>query len=271
MDNFRVEGLDSPDIEARLIISYVTGLTHLDLITESSRVLTAQNITDIDVLADRRMQGEPLDHIFGHKDFYGYRFKVSKDVLSPRPETEMLVSAALDIIKLKPKAHLLDLGTGSGAIIISILTEAPQTQGLAVDISPAALDIARNNAQAHSVDERVVFVEGSWFGPVKGQFDIILSNPPYITDAAMESLAPSVKDYDPAIALRGGADGLEAYRIILSEVKNHLNSSGTILFEIGYDQGKTVTDLLRSASFENIKVAKDLAGHDRLVSANRRG
>jgi len=269
INSFREAGLESPELDTRLLITHVTDLTHLDLITTPSQSLSLKQIVDIEALAKRRLQGESLDHIFGYKEFYGRRFKVTKDVLSPRPETEMLVRAALDIIKSKPDACLLDLGTGSGAIIVSIVAEAPQTTGMAVDISLSALGIAQENALAHGVDDRVVFVDGTWLGPVKGQFDIILSNPPYITDVAMEGLSASVKDFDPAISLRGGKDGLKAYRAILSDAKNHLNPTGTIIFEIGYDQGQAVADLLEGAGFQAIRVAKDLAGHDRLVSANR--
>jgi len=263
---FRAANLETPDLEARLIMMHVTGLTHLDLITAPSHILSSKNMSDIYALADRRLQGEPLDHIFGYKAFYGRQFCVSKDVLSPRPETEMLVSAALEIIKSNPEARLLDLGTGTGAIIISIIVEAPHTQGFAVDISSSALTIAAKNARMHKVEDRLIFAQGSWFNSVKGQFDIILSNPPYITDVAMESLDVSVKDYDPAIALKGGVDGLEAYRVILFEAQPYLNLLGTLVVEIGYDQGQAVAALFEEAGFGAIEIIKDLSGHDRVVS-----
>ena len=267
MRQFREAGLETPDLDARALMMAATGLTHTDLITRGSEPLPSQTLDVIADYAVRRLAGEPIDHILGYREFYGRRFKVSKDVLSPRPETEMLVDGALTILKNKPKAHILDLGTGSGAIIISILAKLEEVEGVAVDISDTALEVAQENAAVHNVDGRLTCLQGSWLNPVSGRFDIIVSNPPYITVRAMKDLDVEVKDYDPGLALSGGEDGLMAYRDILAKAANHLNSDGILLFEIGYDQGLSVSALLDEAGFTDISVHKDLSGHDRMIRA----
>jgi len=264
---FHEAGLTTPDLDARLLIMAATGFTHTDMIARGNEVPS----TDIlDVISDyvaRRLAGEPVDHILGRREFYGRSFKISKYVLSPRPETESLVDAALEILKDKPTPRILDLGTGSGAIVVSILAEMENVDGVAVDISGPALRIARQNAETHNVNDRLILLEGSWFTPVSGHFDIILSNPPYITAAAMEDLDIEVKAYDPELALRGGKDGLVAYRAIIDQASNYLSSDGMLLLEIGYDQGVAVMDLLRGANFTDISLHKDLSGHDRMIKA----
>ena len=267
MAQFRDAGLETPDLDARLLMMAATGFTHTDMIMRGRETLEAQTLELIAQYAQRRLAGEPIDYILGYREFYARRFKVSKNVLSPRPETEMLVEAALGVLKDKPSARILDLGTGSGAIIISIMIESPDATGVAVDLSAAALSIARQNAKTHGVENRLTFLQGNWFEAVEGKFDIILSNPPYITDAAMGELAQEVSEYDPDLALRGGEDGLIAYQAITAEAMNYLKSEGHILFEIGYDQGKSVSNLLKTAGFDDISLSKDLSGHDRMIKA----
>lgn len=177
----------------------------------------------------------------------------------------MLVETALKVTRSQPNVDILDLGTGSGAIIISIMAEASMAQATAIDTSEAALKIARENAKIHGVDARIDFLNGSWFRPVKRTYDIIISNPPYITRPAMEALSIEVKDFDPPLALSGGEDGLDAYREIITEAKTYLNPNGIILLEIGFDQGASVAALLKEAGFTNIVTEQDLAGHDRMV------
>jgi len=267
ISQFHEAGMETPDLDARVLLMSATGFTHTDLITRDKEVFPADKIELISNYAARRIAGEPVDHIVGYREFYGREFKVSKDVLSPRPETEMLVDSALDILKDKHRARILDLGTGPGAIMISILAEALKVEGVAVDVSGAALGIAQENAVTHNVSDRLTFLQGSWFTPVSGRFDIILSNPPYITAVAMEALDTEVKGFDPDLALRGGEDGLAAYRSIIDEATQHLTPDGILLFEIGYDQGQSVSDLLSKADFTDISVHKDLSGHDRMIKA----
>ncbi len=267
MTQFQEAGFETPDMDARLLVMAATGFTHTDIITRGTEFPPAATFETIADYASRRLSGEPIDHILGYREFYGRRFKITKDVLSPRPETEMLIEAALESLKDKTEPKILDLGTGSGVIAISILAEVTQAKGLALDISAAALDIARDNALRHSVSDRLAFLQGSWFEPVTGRFDIIVSNPPYITDAAMTALAPEVTGFDPDMALRGGPDGLEAYRVIISEAPNYLKPNGILLFEIGYDQGQSVSHLLETRNFTQIVTSQDLAGHDRMIKA----
>jgi len=197
---FREAGLETPDLDARALMMAATGLTHTDLITRGSEPLPSQTLDVIADYAVRRLAGEPIDHILGYREF--------------------------SILKNKPKAHILDLGTGSGAIIISILAKLEEVEGVAVDISDTALEVAQENAAVHNVDGRLTCLQGSWLNPVSGRFDIIVSNPPYITVRAMKDLDVEVKDYDPGLALSGGEDGLMAYRDILAKAANHLNSDG---------------------------------------------
>ena len=269
MTQFREAGLDTPDLDARLLVMAATGFSHTDMITRGTEFPRAEIFDVIADYAARRLAGEPVDHILGKRDFYGRSFEVTKDVLSPRPETEMLVEAALAILADKPDSQILDLGTGSGAIIISILAESETARGTAVDISPRALEVARRNAKAHNVESRLEFHEGSWLDPVTASFDIILSNPPYITAAAMAELSPEVAQFDPDLALSGGEDGLVAYRIIANGAAAHLSPGGLLLLEIGYDQGASVSGLLWAAGFTDVTVHPDLAGHDRMIKAHR--
>lgn len=267
MTQFREAGLDTPDLDARLLIMAATGFTHTDMITRGTEFPSANVFGLIVSYAERRLAGEPIDHILGYREFFGRPFKVTKDVLSPRPETEMLVEAALEIIKEKPQARILDLGTGSGAMIISILAEALHVAGVAIDLSEKALKTTQENAVTHNVQGRLTALQGSWFDPVTGQFDIILSNPPYISDEAMEALDAEVAQFDPDLALRGGEDGLMAYRDIIAGAKDHLAPDGVLLLEIGYDQGVSVSKLLTVQGFIEVSVHTDLSGHDRMIKA----
>jgi len=267
MTQFQGAGLETPDLDARLLVMAATGFTHTDMIARGTEFPPTHALELITNYAARRLAGEPVDHILGYREFYGRRFSVSKDVLSPRPETEMLVDAALEFLKNKPKARILDLGTGSGAIITSILAEVKNAKGLAVDLSETALEIAKENAAAHNVQDRLTLLQGSWFAPVSSRFDIILSNPPYIKTDSMKDLDIEVKEFDPDLALRGGEDGLTAYKNIIMRANDHLSPDGILLFEIGYNQGSRVSDLLSEAGFVDISVHKDLSGHDRMIKA----
>jgi len=264
---FREAGLEMADQQARLLVMAATGLSHADLITRSHAPIPPASAALIADYARRRLSGEPVDHILGYREFYGRKFKISKDVLTPRPETELLVGAALDSLKNIKSPRILDLGSGSGAIVISILAETPNAVGVAVDMSRPALNIARQNMQTYGLADRVTFLQGYWFEPVSGDFDVILSNPPYITDAAMNALDPEVVDYDPDLALRGGADGLDAYRMIIGQAHTFLKPESPLILEIGYDQGEAVSGLLRDAHFHDIILSQDLAGHNRVIKA----
>lgn len=262
-------GAAGADLDARLLIMAATGWSQTDLILHGDDTLSPDMRAKIDALVARRLSGEPIDHILGVREFYGRAFNVTKDVLSPRPETEGLVDAALaEMTKLKTP-RLLDLGTGSGAIIISCLCERAEARGIAVDISERALKVATKNAKNLGVEERLQFLQGSWFEPVEGFFDVIVSNPPYITDAAMETLPGEVLGFDPDGALRGGTDGLNPYRTIIPQAEIFLNAGGSLMVEIGYDQGVAVTAMLKKAGYQDVTLMQDLSGHDRIVTGRK--
>lgn len=211
---------------------------------------------------EQRAGRVPLSHILGYRDFYKHRFIVTGDVLDPRPDTETLIEAAL----AHPFARVLDLGTGSGCILLSLLDAQGQATGVGTDISPAALDIARQNSAALQLEDRADFVQSDWFEKVTGAFDLIVSNPPYIAAAEMAALQPEVQFYEPRIALTDEADGLTAYRVIMQSAPDYLGSGGRLIFEIGPTQGAAVTALMKDAGFADIRVIPDLDGRDRVVA-----
>ena len=263
----RLSGAGKADArgEAREIVGRVLGLTREEMVGRGTDGVAAEDLGEINAVLERRLAGEPLDNIIGEREFHGRPFRVTPDVLSPRDDTEVLVRCALEWMATVEAPRLLDLGTGTGAIAVTLLAERADASAMAVDISPRALLVAKGNARRHGVADRLDLVEGSWFDDVEGRFDLILSNPPYITDAAMRELDREVADYDPALALAGGPDGLDAYRVIVAEARAHLQPGAPLLVEIGYDQGESVPELLRAAGFQHVRVEKDLAQNDRVV------
>ena len=225
-------------------------------------------------LLQRRMTGESVARIIGEREFYGLPFSLNAATLEPRPETELLVDLALGA--LPAGGRLLDLGTGTGCIPIALLANQPDATAVAVDLSALALEAARANAERNGVADRIDFRHGSWFDPLvtaaKGRgeasFDLIVSNPPYITSAVVETLAPEVKDFDPRLALDGGPDGLAPYRIIARQAADWLTANGAVLVEIGHDQGAAVSALLLETGFAAVDVHQDLNGLDRVVCAH---
>ena len=264
-DRLQAAGKPNAQSEAREIVGRVLGLTREEMVGRGADGVAAENLGEINAVLERRLAGEPLDNIIGEREFFGRMFRVTPDVLSPRDDTEVLVRRALELMGAMEAPRLLDLGTGSGAIAVTLLAECPDASAMGVDISSYALLVAEENAGRHGVAERLDLVEGSWFDDVEGRFDLIVSNPPYITDAAMRELATEVRDYDPALALAGGPDGLDAYRVIVGEGMAHLQPGAPMLLEIGYDLGEAVAGLLETAGFERVAVSPDLSGHDRLV------
>ncbi|MGH1369047.1 MAG: peptide chain release factor N(5)-glutamine methyltransferase [Maritimibacter sp.] len=250
-----------PMREAKLLLGLASGqgahplhhLTRADFSTDLMDTYMA--------LLNRRVAREPMSHILGYRDFWTHRFKVTKDVLDPRPDTETLVAEALNTRFDK----VLDLGTGSGCILISLLAERPSTQGVGVDLSPAALDVARENANAIGVAQRSTFLQGHWFAPITTRFDLIVSNPPYIGAAAMPRLAPELS-FEPRMALTDEADGLDAYREITQNAAEYLTAKGRLMVEIGFDQATQVRALFEAAKFQNVTVIQDINGRDRVVT-----
>jgi len=268
-------GFEVPHIEARRLLEMASGLSHSDLIIKSDRVLSPEFEAKLMDFLSRRLSGEPLDHMQGYKAFYGRDFIINRDVLSPRPETEEVVRLALEHLKLckiedpKEPLRILDLGTGSGAILISIVLECDQAVGIGVDISEAALNVAKQNARKFAVSGAVSLVKSHWFENVNGVFNVIVANPPYISQADMDELGVEVKTYDPHIALSGGVDGLEAYVEIIRNVRPYLKLKGRLIVEIGHDQAAAVKTMMLQAGLVNVNISQDLSGLDRIVSGSQ--
>lgn len=217
---------------------------------------------EYEIAVKKRAEHIPLQYIIGETEFMGLKFKVNSSVLVPRQDTETLVEEALKIVS--PGMRVLDMCTGSGCIIVSILHNVPKVEGFAVDISKQALNVAKENAKLNEVS--VLFERSDLFDNVNGTFDVIVSNPPYIPTEEIEKLMPEVKTFEPMEALDGKEDGLYFYRKIVEKCGEYLNPGGHILFEIGYDQGEAVSSLLKDAGFAMVRVIKDLAGNDRVVA-----
>lgn len=214
-------------------------------------------------IARRGTYREPVSRILERRAFWEHDFLVTPDVLDPRPDTETLVEHALSA----NWTTLLDLGTGSGCIALSLLAARPGATGVATDISRTALDTAWRNADAMGLLDRVAFTKSNWFEHVEGQFDLIVSNPPYITESAFLDLAPEVRHYDPELALTPGGDGLDAYRIICAEAPDYLTKGGALMVEIGFDQATPVEALFAQAGFADIRTIRDINGKDRVIAA----
>lgn len=210
---------------------------------------------------------QPVAQITGKRLFWGHEFRVTRDTLDPRPETELLVEAALE----RPFVHVLDLGTGTGCILISLLKSMPFAAGLGTDVSAAALAVAKENAATLGLGARAKFVQSDWFASAPGRFDLIVSNPPYIAEAEMAGLSPDVRDWEPLGALTPGGDGLDAYRAIARGAGARLMAGGRLALEIGPTQAAEVTALLAAHGFEQIETRRDLDGRDRVILARKPG
>jgi release factor glutamine methyltransferase len=215
----------------------------------------------------RREKHEPVAYILGRREFWSLDFEVSPAVLIPRPDSETLVEAALKEFKHAPAARILDLGTGSGCLIVSLLSEWREATAIAVDISTAALDIAERNAARHAVAERINFRQNDWATGIDERFDLVISNPPYISDAAFATLDVGVRDFEPETAFKAGPQGLAAIERIARALPTLLKPNGVTLIEIGHDQAGTAWDILTGHGLEGLRIVKDLAGHDRVMVA----
>ncbi|SHL29917.1 [protein release factor]-glutamine N5-methyltransferase [Roseovarius marisflavi] len=257
----RLGDLDDPMRDARLLLAHAAGCERGALSRLEVEDFTPEVMTVYLALIDQRAAGRPVSKILGYRDFWNHRFAVTEDVLDPRPDTETLVEAAL----AQPFERVLDLGTGSGCILLSLLAERPRTVGLGTDISEAALNVARQNAGALGVLARADFAISDWFAAVAGRFDLIVSNPPYIALAEIPGLAREVRMHDPRMALTDEGDGLAAYRAITAQAGHYLRPRGRILLEIGPTQGPEVAQLLSDAGFDGVEILPDLDSRDRVV------
>ena len=263
-DALRARELDP--IDARVLLEHVLGAGHAELIAHRERRLTAPERDRYAHLVERRRHGEPIAYLIGWREFYGRRFAVDPAVLIPRPESELLVELALQHLGARAQATVLDLGTGSGNLAVTIALERPDLEVFATDISESALACARRNAR--DLGARIQFKQGDWFAPVAGRrFDLIVSNPPYVADADLHLSAGDLR-FEPQAALRGGPDGLACLRSLVERAPSHLWPGGWLIFEHGYDQAVACAKLLDRAGFADVSLAKDLAGLPR-VSAGR--
>jgi len=259
----RAAGIQGAQRDARALTAFALGVAPSQIILLGPEAFDAVSAQRLTAALARRLQREPVSKIIGWRQFWGREFHISTAVLDPRPETETLIVEALK----RPAHRVLDLGTGSGILAITLMAEWPATQALATDISPAALAVAGQNATRLGGADRIQFLQSVWLDAVEGSFDLIVANPPYITAEEMVALEPDVRDFDPHVALSPGGDGLDAYRAIFAAAPAHLEPQGRLIVEIGHRQAEAVFQLLELAGFTPLGFHRDLAGRDRVVSA----
>lgn len=260
-------GIDQPAIDARLMLEVAADVTRTDIITDPYRLLTQAQFDTLDSYLERRTRREPVSHIIGRKGFWKILLQVNKNVLTPRPETEVIVDEVLKAFPEGMSFRMLDLGVGSGTILLAVLAERPAAKGLGVDVSEEALAVARENAANLDLNTRCALLRGDWTaGLGDAEFDLVVSNPPYIASHVIETLEPEVRDHEPRLALDGGPDGLDAYRLLAPEVLRVLKPGGMFAVEIGFDQSAAVEILFREAGAANVRTVKDLSTHDRVVT-----
>ncbi|MCX8999984.1 peptide chain release factor N(5)-glutamine methyltransferase [Rhizobiaceae bacterium BDR2-2] len=262
-------GLADAATDARVLILGLFDLSAAELLTRGDRAVSEAEFATAAAALERRRKREPVHRILGARDFYGLTLRLSPETLEPRPDTEILVERILPhaqrIADEKGCVRILDLGTGTGAIVLALLNECPAAVGVGADLAPGALRTARENAEAAGLAARFDAVESDWFSAIEGRFDIIVSNPPYIRTDVVAALEAEVRDYDPGLALDGGRDGLVAYRRIAADALAHLETGGVIGVEIGYDQRQDVEALFELKGFQTLETARDYGGNDRVV------
>lgn len=254
-------GVPDAALDAWYLLQMVCKIERSYYYVHGEEDITQDAQKEYEIAVQKRAEHIPLQYIIGEQEFMGLRFKVNSNVLIPRQDTETLVEQVLKIVK--PGMKVLDLCTGSGCVLISVLKNAPELTGMGSDISKTALLVAKENAKLHEVDAE--WVRSDLFDNITETFDVIMANPPYIPTGEILSLMPEVRDFEPENALDGGADGLDFYRKIAGQVKDYLNPGGYVYMEIGYDQGEAVSELMRNAGFTEVEVIKDLARNDRVI------
>jgi release factor glutamine methyltransferase len=269
-DRLKNVQIDQPAIDARLLLEVAADVTRTDIITDPYRVLTEAQMATLDDFLNRRARREPVSHIIGRKGFWKILLQVNKHVLTPRPETEVIVD---EVLKAFPEAmsfNMLDLGVGSGTILLAVLAERPAAKGLGIDVSEEALAVARENAANLDLAGRVALLRGDWTNGLGDEsFDLVVSNPPYIATHVIETLEPEVRDHEPRLALDGGPDGLDAYRLLAGEILRVLKPGAMFAVEIGYDQSQAVETLFKEAGAQNVRTIKDLSVNDRVVTGKK--
>ena len=259
-------GSETAMLDARLLMQHMLGCSAAELITLRDRRLTPRERGELSKLMERRKANEPMAYLTGERDFWDGTFAVNRDTLIPRPDSETLIEAVLEAMPNKQQSFkLLDLGTGTGCLPLSLLREYPMAYGTAADISEGALRMAEQNAERAEVVERMRFVKSDWFSAIEGRYQLIISNPPYIPSRDCDTLMADVKDYEPRGALDGGADGLHCYRTIAASVCDYLEKDGYFMCEIGQGQTQDVTALFKAAGLTHVTTRADLAGIERVL------
>jgi release factor glutamine methyltransferase len=265
-------GIESPVIDARLLVEAAAGATRADILADPRRALDDTQTEALDALVARREKREPVSHILGAKGFWKIMLRVTPAVLAPRPDTETILDVVLPLYAENAAFSVLDLGVGSGAILLAILAERPAARGLGVDASDEALAVARENAANLGLAGRAVFLHTDWTaGLDNDQFDLVVSNPPYIRRGDIRRLPPEVRNHEPRMALDGGRDGLDAYRAIAPQILRVLKPGGRFAVEFGIGQADAVRALFAEAGGEELTVTRDLADRDRVLSGRKKG
>jgi release factor glutamine methyltransferase len=273
---FQARGIESPRFTAEILLAHALGTDRVHLYMHHDQPLEKAELAHFKALIQRRLQREPVAYIVGRKGFWSLELDVTPSVLIPRPETERLVEAALRWLSDRasgPTVDVMDLGTGSGAIVLALATEASTHRFFASDLSAAAIDVARSNAAAAGVAGRVLFFVGDWLGAVREGpiFDLIVSNPPYVAASEWAGLQPEIVRYEPRLALDGDEDGLQSYRTIVGEAHHHLKGGGVLMLEIGCDQQEAVRRIVeQSSAYEAYECLKDYSGRDRVVTMRKK-
>jgi len=272
-DVFRRHEIETPELDARILIGHALGLDHAGLASASDRPLTAGERAAISALADRRLAHEPVARILGAKEFWGLEFRLTPSTLVPRPETETVVETTLKALDAQgPRTRALriaDLGAGSGALLLALLSELPNSTGIGTDVSLAAVQSARDNAKRLHVAPRAQFALCDFAAALSGPFDVVVSNPPYVASGEIHSLAPEVRDNDPLLALDGGPDGLAAYRAIAADARHILACDGILVLELGVGQASAVAAVLLNGGMVAEGPTNDLSGLPRVLLARQ--
>ncbi len=267
MARLRAAGVPDPARDARVLLAHAAQVDAARVTLIAPEDIAPDIAERYDQLVSLRAVRVPVSQLIGAREFYGRRFNISSAVLDPRPETETLVEIALS----DTFERVLDLGTGSGCILVTLLAERPEAEGLGVDLSEDACLHASANAVAHDVAERARFIQSDWFEKVEGRFDLIVSNPPYLAASEMQHVQPELRDHEPRLALTDEGDGLSGYRIIAAQAQGYLSAQGRVLVEIGWKQAADVRAIFAAQGWGDITILPDLGGHDRVVSASKPG
>lgn len=267
----RKAGVPEARREAGSLLAFVLAKDRTFILAHADDAISEDEVRRFQAMLDSRAQGKPAQYIMGRQEFYGLEFEVTPDVLIPRPETELLVETALKLSSKDGDVCICDVGTGSGCIVVTLLRQLPFARAVALDVSPAALEVGKRNAARHSVSDRVKFVLSDCFESLDQQsFDMIVSNPPYVAEGAVATLQREVRDHEPRVALTAGGDGLDVIRRLVEGATSFLKPGGYLLFEIGFDQHAAVGELIDSETWELLNIHQDLQGIPRTVALKKR-